>query len=163
MADNTWKQFDISWKPIIENGVLKADLTYSVGSLTQTYRVEDVVKMFNGTKTYFGFTSSTGSNKIFQGVSINSLPQKGFVYTYYKDIDTLDEIVPEIEFSGPIGTKWSSEKKDFSEMNYEFVKIEGNSDVVLTQDTQYITYWYKKLLPKVSLSKKVDKTTAKVG
>ncbi len=163
LADNTWKEFNIIWTPIVENGILKANITYSLGNMSNTYHIEDVKSMFNGTKTYFGFTSSTGQNKIFQGVSIDSLPQRGFVYVNYKDIDTKENIDSEKELSGNLSNKWISEKKDFTNLDYQYVRVDGATSGEFTQDTQYVTYWYRKLLPKIEIKKSVDKETAKVG
>ncbi|EAD4338228.1 DUF11 domain-containing protein, partial [Listeria monocytogenes] len=163
LADNTWKELNIIWTPVFESGVLKADVTYSLGNISNTYRIEDVKSMFNGTKTYFGFTSSTGNNKVFQGVSIDTLPQRGFVYVNYKDIDTTENIDNEKGYSGVLGDKWVSEKKDFSNLDYQYIKVDGATSGEFAQDTQYVNYWYRKLIPKIEMNKTADKVNARVG
>ncbi|HBC4434923.1 TPA: DUF11 domain-containing protein, partial [Enterococcus faecalis] len=46
---------------------------------------------------------------------------------------------------------------------YEFVKVDKKTEGSFTQTAQEVTYFYRKLLPKVEVKKSVDKETAKVG
>ncbi|EPH78029.1 hypothetical protein D929_00007, partial [Enterococcus faecalis 02-MB-P-10] len=152
---NRWKNFTVKWDAKSQT------MTYSFeGFQPISYHVADLNKTFGGTTVRFGFTGSTGSSTEYNLVSFDKLPVAP-VTVRYKDIDTGKELENATKLSGALGAAWNSEKKAFDQ--YEYVKVEGPVNGTFTQMPQEVTYFYKKLLPKLELAKTVDKANANVG
>ncbi|MFG5465823.1 isopeptide-forming domain-containing fimbrial protein [Enterococcus faecalis] len=152
---NKWKNFKVHWDSA--NQII----TYELEGFNPTnYHVSDLNQTFGGKLVRFGFTGSTGSSTEYNLVSFNQLPVAP-VTVFYKDIDTNEEIADSELLTGKLGDSWKSEQKDIDQ--YEFVKVDKKTEGSFTQTAQEVTYFYRKLLPKVEVKKSVDKETAKVG
>lgn len=79
LANGTWQKLNMRWDAATKTFIYKF-----AGYPEQRYTVSDVQKVFGGTKVYWGFTGSTGGMHNFQAVSINKLPDQGFLNTQKK-------------------------------------------------------------------------------
>lgn len=79
LANGKWQKLTMRWDAASQTFIYKfADYP------EQTYKVSDLQKVFGGTQIYWGFTGSTGGKHNYQAVSINKLPDQGFLNTSKK-------------------------------------------------------------------------------
>ncbi|OJG91671.1 hypothetical protein RV15_GL000555 [Enterococcus silesiacus] len=150
-----WQSLNIKWDSKTKTFSFKLDTFPEL-----IYSVKDINDTFGGNLVRFGFTGSTGDVTENNLVSFNKLPVAP-VNVFYKDIDTNEEISDSELLTGKLGDSWKSEQKDIDQ--YEFVTVDKKTDGIFTQTAQEVTYFYRKLLPKLDIAKSVDKTIAKVG
>ncbi len=66
----------------------------------------------------------------------------GDVIVKYVDIDTGEEISDSVTLTGKVGDKYTTEQKQID--TYDFVKSTPNTEGLITEETQEVTYYYQR-------------------
>lgn len=84
--------------------------------------------------------------------------KKTNVVVKYVDEDSNEELLDDVTIDGRVDSSYTTENK-LDEVNekyknkYEFSKVDGNATGTMTEDTIYVTYYYKKLYGSLTLTK----------
>ena len=73
-----WVTFNIKWDPAQNDAftspVLGGLLTYTIGTETNAYKIDDVEKVFGATSVWVGFSGATGSQTSLNAIAFMDLP-----------------------------------------------------------------------------------------
>ena len=93
--------------------------------------------------------SSNSSKILVSNINAGFVKKETKVIVNYKEVGTDNILYDETEIQGRIDDKYNTENK-LNEINekygnkYEYVRVDGNTNGTMTEDTIYVTYYYQK-------------------